>query len=243
VLEVAGEVGPAIDLEEQVGQVDPGEVLGDLRLQRGAPLGRLLGRERGEHQPTLLDSHRIVLRPVPVEPSQFLLQLGPAFLQSGRPVLGELEQSAKVLAIPGPLLAWDQVCLGVGEPTAGLQPDVAGPQRGPEFPERAQLVVMAIDLAVPADDVGSPPSRDELDGGVRGQLPLRPCRRPREAAVEQVDDLVGGLLQGLAEKRDQDGVPPLGGGPLQGLVGRPLAESGQELEPGKWSVRVCARRP
>jgi hypothetical protein len=104
-LEVAGEAGPAVNLDEQVGQVDPGEVPGDLLLERDAPLGQLLGRERGEHQPTLLDSHRLVLRPVPVEPSQFFLQLGPAFLQSGRPVLGELEQAAKVLAIPGPLLA------------------------------------------------------------------------------------------------------------------------------------------
>ena len=45
VLEVAGEVGPAIDLDEQVGQVDPGEVLGDLLLQarrspRAAPRPR-----------------------------------------------------------------------------------------------------------------------------------------------------------------------------------------------------------
>ena len=269
-------------------------------------------------------------------------------LQPGRPVLGELEQAADVLAIPGPSLARDQVRLGVGEPAAGLQPDVAGPQRGPEFPEHAQLVVVTVDLAVLADDVGTPPGRDELDRGVRRhlplppgvqvaepvdgledrgpgpvgperegveelrrelaevvvavgqevelvvvpatgqglgplhglaerlpgdlavdrrpqlavgdrrvehdaadlaeqpdrlvgrlgvrqaellQLPLGPCRRPGQAAVEQVDDLVGGLLQGLAEERDEDGVPPLGRGPLQGLVGRPLAQPGQELEP------------
>ena len=86
VLEVAAEAGPAVDLDEQLGQLDPGEVLGDLLLQRDAPLGRLLGRERGEHQPTLLDPHRVVLRPVPVEPGQLLLQLGPARKRSAATV-------------------------------------------------------------------------------------------------------------------------------------------------------------
>ncbi len=347
-LEVAGESGPAVDLEEQVGQVDPGQVLGDLLLQRDTPFGRVLGRERGEHQASRLEPHHVVLRPVAVEPGQLLLQLGPALLQPGRSVLGELKQVADVPAVLGPPFSRDQVRVGVGEPAAGGQPDITGPQRGPEFPEHAQLVVMAVVLTVPVDDVGTPPGRHELDRGVwrhlplapgvhvtepldglqdRGpgpvglerkgieelgrelaeivvavgqevelvavpaagqglgplhglaerlpgdpavdrrpqlavgdrrvehdaadlaeepdglvgrlgvrqaellQLALGPCRGPGQAAVEQVDDLVGGLLQGLAEECDEDGVAPLVWGPLQGLVGRALAQPGQELEP------------
>jgi hypothetical protein len=128
----------------------------------------------GKRRPTGLDPHRLVQRPVPVEPRQLFLQLGPPLLQPERPILRKMEQAADVLAISGPSLARDQVRLGIGEPAAGLQPDVAGPQRGPELPESAQLVVVAVDLAVPADDAGAPPRWHELYRRVRRHLALSP---------------------------------------------------------------------
>ena len=253
-------------------------------------------------------------------------------LQADRPLLGELDRSANVPADLRPPLPRDEVGLGIGEPAAVLQPDVAGPQRPPEFPEGAQLEVAAVDLTLPVDHVGTPAGRDELDRGLLRQpalpagvevpeegdgledggagpvgaerqvgeelrrelaevavavgqevelmivggagqpfgplhrraeglrshlavdrrpqlpvgdarveddatdlaeepddligrpsgrepelleLPLGPGRSPGQAAVEQVDDLVGRLLEGLTEEGDQDGIPPLGGGPLQ----------------------------
>ena len=41
----------------------------------------------------------------------------------------------------------------------------------------------------------------------------RPCRRPRETAVKQVDELVGGLHQGPVEESNEDGIPLVGWDP------------------------------
>jgi hypothetical protein len=103
--EVAVEAGLAIDLEEKIGRVDPGQVAGDLLPESSARPERLLGREWREHEPAPFDSHRVVPRPVAMESGQFLLQFGPTRLQPGRPFLGEPEQAADVPAFLGPPLS------------------------------------------------------------------------------------------------------------------------------------------
>ena len=65
------------------------------------------------------------------------------------------------------------------------------PAARPGVPRAPQLVVVTIDLAVPADDVGAPPGRDELDGGVRGQLPLPPGVQVAEAGYGLEDGSPG----------------------------------------------------
>ena len=52
----------------------------------------------------------------------------------------------------------------------------------------------------------------------------------REAAVEQVEGLVGQVDQGLVEEGDEDRVAPLLGHPLEGLVRGPAGDLGEELQ-------------
>ncbi len=62
------------------------------------------------------------------------------------------------------------------------------------------------------------------------QVATGPVVGLREAAVEQVERLIGQVDQGLEEEGDEDRVTPLLGHPLEGLVRGPTSDLGQELQ-------------
>ena len=112
--------------------------------------------------------------------------------------------------------------------TEGLQRDLTVDCR-PHLPVGdAQVEHDATDLAEQPDDlIGRPSSREPEPH----ELPLELGRGLGQPAVEQVDDLVGRLVKGLADESDEDRIPPLGAGPLQRLIGPSLAQPGLGLPP------------
>jgi hypothetical protein len=111
---------------------------------------------------------------------------------------------------------------------------------GPEFRRRDAAVDGSAQVGVSDPGIEHHPAdlAEELDllvgrAGHRQAELLEVATGPvvglGEAAIEQVEGLVGQIDQGLVKEGDQDRVAPLLGHSLEGLVGGPTGDLGEEL--------------
>jgi hypothetical protein len=124
--EAAAEVCPAVHLDQQIGEFDPGQALGHVLLEPLSTLGQLLATDRADREVVANQADEIVGRQPTIESIEQQLQLGLALLQTLSPVLCGTRKAAGLGPQRGPANTRDQVGLGVGAAPAVPQPDVAG---------------------------------------------------------------------------------------------------------------------
>lgn len=192
VRQMSREVAPAVDLDQEIGQIDHRQLVGDLpRELVDVGLARLGTQSLDTEVAVLVDRDvgvaglEVLIKPVAVS--------GGAFTQPLQARLGgrrQLELAHDIGPRSGPVAAGDQEPFGVGIAAAAHDPDLAGAQRATQLAEQAQLPVMAIDPAAGLPDVGAPAPRHEPDRRIVRDT-------PRATAVELAQDL-DGLEQLLA---------------------------------------------
>lgn len=138
--QVRVEVRPAVDFDEQVGQVDNRQLVGDLPGQLvDSRLARLGTQALGVQVAVLVDAH--VRFPVGDVAVKLLDVLGGALGQLHQPGLGragQIELADRRGASGEPVLAGDEKAPGVGVAAAAGDPDVTGAQRAANLGQQAQ---------------------------------------------------------------------------------------------------------
>ena len=170
--QVSGEPGPAVDLDQQLGQPDLGQPLGD---ELAELPGRVLVGGLFDDEFALVELCAGFRVERGVEPFDELGLLAGELVEA----FGGLKRLANPCCELGadrpPLVFWQQVAGGVGVPAAALDPYAAGPERCSQLECGAQLVGATV--KPPARDVRDqrPPSPvDERAGGEAGQpAPIR----------------------------------------------------------------------
>ena len=257
VLEVVAEARPAVDLDEQLAQLDQRQPLVDEPLQLRRALRPLLGLQGRDHQGVAFHPDVPAPGEQDLDPVQEPVQLLLALVQANVSVFRGQDLPADLGPEAGPSLAGDQVRLGVGVAAAPLQPDVARPQGPAQLPQDAQLEVVAASGRVGVVvDVRPPPGGDEVERRLVGQdaaaLGVEPAeqvhgpqqgRVPRGAEREGVEELGGELAEVGVAALEEVEVVVVGGAddPVRLRDGVPEFGRGDAAVDGPSQVRVPDR--
>jgi hypothetical protein len=158
--EEAGEVGEAVDLHEQVGQLDLRQPLRDPPPEILGSTGQVFGGIAGEEELTLLHLDRGAAQGGDPEAPHDRAHLLPAGVQGRHAVRRDARLEADIFAELRPAVLGDEEVLEVGVAPGALDPSVAGLEGSSELPEQAQLPVPAPYPAVLGYDVQSPFGRN-----------------------------------------------------------------------------------